>query len=146
MTKPLMLRVWFGLFVAVVFAAGVGAGVMLAPRLMPPFEPRAGAPVRAPGDRGNFPRPPGMGPVRLAPQLAKELGLDAEQERQLDEVFARRRERLESIQHGVRDQFETEQRALREEIRKILNEEQMAKFEEWLRRPSRRGQRRPPQP
>ena len=145
MTKSLMLRVWFGLFVAVVFAAGFGAGVMLAPRVVPPSPPRAGVPVRAPGERGAFPRQPGMGPTRLAPQLAKELGLDAEQERQLDDLFARRRQRLEEIQHGVREQFEEEQRALREEIRTILNEEQMAKFDEWLRRP-RRGQRRPSQP
>jgi len=145
MTKSLMLRVWFGLFVAVIFAAGAGVGVMLAPRVVPPSPPRAGVPVRAPGERGAFPRQPGMGPTRLAPQLAEALGLDAEQERQLDEVFARRRQRLEEIQRGVRDQFETEQRAMRQEIRRILTEEQMAKFDEWLRRP-RRGQRRPPQP
>jgi Spy/CpxP family protein refolding chaperone len=145
MTKSLMLRVWFGLFVAVIFAAGVGAGVMLAPRFAPSSSSRAGVPVRSPGDRGAFPRQPGMGPTRLAPQLAEELGLDAEQERQLDDVFKRRRERLEEIQHGVRDQFEAEQRALREEIRTILTEEQMAKFDEWLRRP-RRGSRRPSRP
>jgi Spy/CpxP family protein refolding chaperone len=144
MTKSLMLRVWFGLFVAVIFAAGVGAGVMLAPRFAP-SSPRAGVPVRPPGERGAFPRQPGMGPTRLAPQLAEELGLDAEQERQLDDVFKRRRERLEQIQHGVRDQFEAEQRALRQEIRTILTEEQMAKFDEWLHR-SRRGSRRPPRP
>jgi len=146
MTKSLMLRVWFGLFVAVIFAAGAGVGVMLAPRLASPSAPAAGAPVRTPADRRGLPRSPGMGPVRLAPQLAEELGLDAEQARQLDDLFARRRQRLEDIQHGVREQFEAEQRALREEIRKILNEEQMAKFEEWLRRSSRRGSRRPPQP
>ena len=145
MTKSLMLRVWFGLFVAVVFAAGVGAGVMLAPRLVPPAPSRAGVPVRVPGERGAFPRQPGMGPTRLGPELAEALGLDAEQEQQLDALFARRRQRLEEIQHGVREQFETEQRALREEIRTILSEEQMAKFDEWLRRP-RRGSRRPPQP
>ena len=144
MTKSLMLRVWFGLFVAVIFAAGVGAGVMLAPRFAP-SSPRAGVPVRPPGERGAFPRQPGMGPTRLAPQLAEELGLDAEQERQLDDVFKRRRERLEQIQHGVRDQFEAEQRALRQEIRTILTEEQRAKFDEWLHR-SRRGSRRPPRP
>lgn len=144
MTKSLMLRVWFGLFVAVVFVAGLGAGVVLAPRLASPSPSRAVA-TRAPGERGAFPRQPGMGPTRLAPQLASELGLDAAQEQQLEEVFARRRQRLEEIQHGVRDQFETEQRALRQEIRKILTDEQMAKFDEWLRRP-RRGQRRPPQP
>ena len=146
MTKYLTLRVWFGLFVAGFLAAGVGAGGSLAPRIAPSASSRVDAPMRTPADRRIPSRTPGMGPTRLAPQLAKELGLDAEQERQLDDLFARRRERLESIQHGVRDQFETEQRALREEIRKILNGEQMAKCEEWLRRPSRRGQRRPPQP
>jgi len=145
MTKSLMLRVWFALFVAVIFAAGFGAGVMLAPRLAPPLAPRAGASVRPPGERGGFPRQPGMGPTRLAPQLAKELGLSADQERQLDDLFVRRRQRLEEIQHGVRDQFEAEQRALRDEIRTILTEEQMTQFDEWLRRP-RRGSRRPPQP
>lgn len=145
MTKSLMLRVWFGLFVAVIFAAGVGAGVMLAPRLSPSSPALVDAPVRTPSDRRGLPRPP-VGPTRLAPQLAKELGLDAEQERQLDDLFARRRQRLEEIQHGVRQQFEAEQRTLREEIRKILNEEQMTRFEEWLRRSSRRGSRRLPPP
>lgn len=143
MTKQAMLRVWFGLFVAVVFAAGAGTGLVLAPRLLPPAGGGVGAP---PVVRGGFPRQPGMvGPMRLAPQLAEALGLDADQQQKLEEVFARRRGRLESIQRGVRRQFEDEQRALREEIRTILSDEQMALFEDWLRRSARRGLRRPPQ-
>jgi len=142
MTKQAMLRVWFGLFVAVVFAAGAGTGLVLAPRLLPL---RGGALAAPPAVRGGFPRQAGMGPMRLAPQLAEALGLDADQQQKLDEVFARRRGRLESIQGGVRQKFEEEQRALREEIRTILSAEQMTRFEDWLRRPPRRGLRRPPQ-
>lgn len=146
MTKSLSLRLWFGLFVIVVFGAGVGAGLMLAPLRPPRPLTAAFEPAPMPGDRGILPRQPGMGSLQLVPQLAGALGLSDEQERQLDDVFARRRLRLESIQRDVRGRFEEEQREMREEIRTILTAEQWATFREWLRRPLGHNQRRPPRP
>ena len=137
MTKQ-TTRVWFGLFVALVFAAGAGTGVMVAPRLTPDrVGPRAFEGGRPwPGVRG-----PNGERRRLAPLLAQELGLDADQQQKLSEVFARRRGRLEAIQQNVRQQFEAEQKELRQEIQAILRPDQMQKFEEWLRRAERRRPR-----
>jgi hypothetical protein len=132
MTKQAM-RVWFVLFVALVFAAGVAAGMMVGPRLRPwPPATRALA-VRGEGPRGL----PGMR-GRLAPFLAEELGLDADQQKQLAEVLAKRRERFEVMQRDLRQQYEDEQKELREDIRAILRPDQMSKFEEWLKRAPRR--------
>ncbi len=144
MTKQ-TTRVWFGLFVALVFAAGAGTGVMVAPRLAPYRSgfPRAFDPGRPwAGIRG----PNGERPRRLAPLLAEELGLDADQQQKLSEVFARRRERLQAIQRNVRQQFEAEQKELRQEIQGILRPDQMQKFEAWLQRVERRRQRGPGAP
>ncbi len=134
MTKQ-TTRVWFGLFVALVFVAGAGAGVMVAPRLAPArhappraFEGRPGPGLRGPNGERR----------RLAPLIARDLGLDADQQEKLSEVFARRRGRLEAIQKNVRQQFEAEQKELREEIRAILRPDQMQKFDEWLQRAERR--------
>jgi Spy/CpxP family protein refolding chaperone len=151
MTKQ-TTRVWFGLFVALVFVAGAGAGVMVAPRLAPvrhvpprAFEGRPGPGLRGPNGERR----------RLAPLIARDLGLDADQQQKLSEVFARRRGRLEAIQKNVRQQFEAEQKELRKEIRAILRPDQMEKFDEWLQRAERRrrhpgpdspdGASRPPQ-
>jgi len=134
MTKQAM-RVWFVLFVALVFAAGVAAGMMVGPRLSPRWPgPRALA-VRE-GPRGL----PGMR-GRLAPVLAEELGLDADQQKKLAEVFAKRRERFAVMQRNLRQQYEDEQKGLREDIRAILRPDQMSKFEEWLKRAQRRRPR-----
>jgi len=139
MTKQIT-RVWFGLFVVLVFAAGAGTGVMVAPRLEPgrrvmprAFEGRPGPGLRGPNGERR----------RLAPLIAQDLGLDADQQQKLSEVFAQRRGRLEAIQKNVRQQFEAEQKELREEIRAILRPDQMQKFDEWLQRAAERRRRRP---
>lgn len=136
MMKTAKMRAWFGLFVALVFVTGMGAGVLVAPRILPPPAQRfqtTGGPGRSFGGRST-----GLGPGRLAPRVAEEIGLDADQQEQLEEVFARRRGRLESIQRDLRRQYQEEQAQLREEIRAILRPEQMDRFEEWLRRTPRR--------
>lgn len=139
MTKQ-MTRVWFGLFVALVFAAGAGTGVMVAPRL----EPASRVPPRAfEGRPGPGLRGPNGERRRLAPIIARDLGLDADQQQKLSELFARRRGRLEAIQQNVRQQFEAEQKELREGIRAILRPDQMQKFDEWLKRAAERRRRRP---
>jgi len=130
------MQVWFAAFVVLVFVAGVATGVLIGPRLF-------GGP--GPG-QGFGPAGPGlMMPAPLVGRLAAELGLDAEQQKTLEAVLARRRERLLSFNREARDRFETEQRELRREIAEILTFEQQRQFERWLERP-RRGGRRPAPP
>jgi hypothetical protein len=138
------MQVWFAAFVALVFAAGVATGVLIGPRLFggpgPGLAPSLGA---GPGPGQGFgPVEPGlMMPAPLVGRLAAELGLDAEQQKKLEAVLARRRERLLSFNREARDRFETEQRELRREIAEVLTPEQQRQFERWLDRPRRGGRR-----
>jgi Spy/CpxP family protein refolding chaperone len=123
------MRAWFVAFVVAVFAAGIGAGTILDRYLAPP--PRAGRPP-VPGAAG---RPgPGFapGPGVLTRRLATELQLTADQQKKVDEIFERRRGRLEQIRSEVRAKFDGEQRDLRDEIRKVLTPDQQKRFDKWL--------------
>ncbi len=135
-----VMRLWFGVFVALVFAAGVATGVVVAPRLFPP---EAGpllpmSPGFGPG-AGLRPGAPMAAP--LVRRLSEDLDLDEAQQKKLQAVFERRRERLQTFNRDVRERFETEQRDLRSEIAAILTPEQQKRFDEWLLRPPRRGPR-----
>jgi len=145
------MRLWFALFVAFVFVAGVATGVVLGPRLGGPMgwlgRGRAlGGPL---GLRLGPPPgagPGGMAPERLVSRLADELKLDSEQRKKLEAIFERRRERLGSVNREMRQRFEAEQDELRREINEILTPEQQQRFEAWLSRAPHRGLRRPPEP
>lgn len=133
------MRIWFGVFVAFVFAAGVATGLVVAPHL---FSPEAGPfPPMPPGFGPGAGRPGVPMPAPLVRRLADELQLDQAQQQKLEAVFERRRERLQTFNREVRERFETEQRDLRSEIAEILTPEQQKRFDEWLLRPARRGPR-----
>lgn len=136
------MRIWFGVFVALVFAAGVATGLVVAPRL---FLPEGGpfTPVGPGFGPGPGMRPGASMPAPLVRRLAGELQLDEAQQQKLEAVFERRRERLQTFNREVRERFETEQRDLRSEIAEILTPEQQKRFDEWLLRPPRRGPRGP---
>lgn len=149
------VRIWFALFVLVVFCAGVAAGVVLdrslnrrpavvrasdrgAPR--GPMESGSGGP----GPGGGSRRGGGPPPRVLVDRLASELALTADQRTKIEEVLTARRTRLEAVQREVRDRFEAEQRSLRDEIRTLLTPEQQETFDKNEQERSRFGRRGPP--
>jgi Spy/CpxP family protein refolding chaperone len=135
------LRAWFAVFVVAVFMAGIGAGLILDRYLGPPRATRTGfVPLGAPAGRGAG---GGLGPAMMTHRLAAELDLTGDQQKQIDEIFARRRQHLEQIRGEVRAKFETEQTGLRNEIRKVLTPDQQKRFEQWLLEPMP-GTRHPP--
>ncbi len=127
------VRIWFALFVLVVFCAGLAGGVLIdralgrraafdrgGPRGAMDFGPGGPGPGGpgpggGPGGRGGGP-PPRM----LVERLAGELNLTSEQRTKVEEILTARRARLETVQREVRERFETEQQALRDEIRAVL--------------------------
>ncbi len=131
--------IWFAVFVLVVFVVGAAGGV-LADRLLRPRAPADPQGRRAAAGRG--PAEPG----RVRHQLSVDLNLTADQQKQLDAIFATRREHVQQLQSEMQARFETEQRDFRAEIAKILTPDQQKRFEEWLSReqvPGLRLQHRP---
>lgn len=122
-------RLWFGAFVLLVFVMGLAAGIAVDRYTRARPEPPFGR-----GPLGG--RPPAA--AVLVERLDRELNLSADQQRQLESVLQRNRQRMQAFQASTREEFETLRRELDAEIRAILTPEQRAKFDE---RASRR--RRP---
>ena len=127
-------RLWAGLFVLVVFVAGLAAGVVVI-RLSPGPEAGFGRPG-APG------RPGGPPPARMNERLidrmaAVGMDLTPEQDRQLRTVFASRQGRLRDMNEEIRRLVETQQEQMNAEIAEILTPEQMAVFESEIVRMGR---------
>ena len=137
--KPLtQSRVWFALFVLVIFLMGVGAGLTGARflRLGPGFGHRGG-----PGGPGG--RPPS--PAGIAERMKGELGLTADQQKQIEEAFRTGEDRLEGFRTRTRTEFDDLRRQLDADIEKVLTPEQFARYK-TLRRPEPPDGRRPPPP
>jgi len=142
------MRIWFSMFVLVVFCVGLAGGVLIGRRI-------AGGRFLDRGFRGPGEFGPGFGegrpgsPARglLLERLTRDLDLTADQRSQIDTVLSARRGRLEALRQDVNARFEAEQRSLSDEIRKVLTPEQREKFdqrEKDLR--GRFGRRGPPPP
>ena len=129
-------RLWAGLFVLVVFVAGLAAGVVVKPWLGPGPGPSRGA-----GPRGlvGGPAPDRMTELLLE-RISVEIDLTQEQDQRLRAVFDGRRQRLREINEEVRGLFEFQQAEMNAEISAILTPEQMEIFEnEIVRMRRRRG-------
>jgi Spy/CpxP family protein refolding chaperone len=120
------IRVWFSLFVLVVFCVGLAGGIVIGRRMAPP-PPRSG--MFLPGEPGRG-RGPGPGP--LIDRLDREVQLTAEQRTRVQAIFDARRGRLEEVQREVIARAEQERRALQDEIRKVLTPEQQTRFDRWI--------------
>ena len=130
-------RLWAGLFVLVVFVAGVAAGVVVRPWLV-------SGPTRAFGPRPLVGGPP---PERMTDRLldriaAADIDLTPDQDRQLRAVFATRQRRLRGMNEEIRGLFETQQLQMNGEISAILTPGQMEIFENEIVR--MRGRHRGP--
>jgi Spy/CpxP family protein refolding chaperone len=141
MTTTAALKVWFGVFVALVFFAGFATGVAVAPRVAARLGLAWRPMVERPVGMGRGFGAGGPGAAVLARRLAEELQLDREQQQRLEAVFAKRRERLQAVNREMRERFEVEQQEFRREIAAILTPAQQERFEAWLRRAPRRGGR-----
>ena len=131
-------RLWAGLFVLVVFVAGLAAGVLVRPWLSP-------GPTRGFGPPGLVGGPPpGRMTERLLDRISAEIDLTPEQDQGLRAVFDGRQRRLREINEEVRDRFETQQAQMNAEIAAILTPAQMEIFEnEILSMRRERGRRGP---
>jgi hypothetical protein len=141
------IRLWFALFVVIVFLVGLGTGVVIDRRFggsAPPVLFGRGQ------GRGLGPGPGagmrGMQAPMLVDRLTADLKLDAGQRTRVEKILAARRTRMEEFNRDVRTRFESEQRDLRAEIRGVLKPDQQTQFDEWLKRnplgagpPGRRG-------
>jgi Spy/CpxP family protein refolding chaperone len=147
------VRLWFALFVLVVFGVGLAGGVVLDRSFgrRAGFERSSDRGPRGPMNVGPGGQGPGSGsrrgggppPAVLVDRLARELDLTAEQRTKIEEVLTARRTRLETVQREVRARFEEEQRGLRDEIRNVLTPEQQEKFDKNEQQRGRFGRRGP---
>lgn len=127
-------RLWFGLFVAVVFALGVAVGLGAARFLRP----------GPPFGRGGPPGPP-PSPAAVVERMTRELSLSADQQRDIEEVFRQGAERMQGLQSTTREQFDTERARLEADIERVLTPEQQTKYRQLRPRP-RIGPPGPPGP
>lgn len=138
MNVEMRTRVWVGLFVLVVFLAGLGAGILSAPWLG--LGPRSGF---GPG-RGGPPVPPMRG--RALERVASRLDLDTEQSARLAALFEARRERFRAVDREMRREmrarFAAEQETLRAAIAEILTSAQMDLFDAEIVRMGEERRRR----
>ena len=125
-------RLWIGLFVLVVFLAGLGAGILAGPWLDRGTRPDGGF------GRGG-PRRAAMS-ERLVERMSSRLELSDEQAERLRALFGARRDRFRAISREMRDRLAAEQDSFRTAITEILTPDQMAVFEaEFLRMGAGRG-------
>jgi Spy/CpxP family protein refolding chaperone len=128
-------RAWIGLFVTVVFGAGVATGLLLQRYLEPP----------AAAD----PAPPFPGPspgARLTTLMVDELELTPDQQQQLAAIVAARRQKLVGLRHDLRLHFEREATEVEAEIAHILTPEQQERFASLTSRMRARFRVRSPMP
>ncbi len=135
------MRLWAGLFVLMVFSAGLAAGFAVRPWVDP-------EPPRSFRGRGGPPPPPARMTDRLLDRLDADVDLSDDQRRRLREVFEARRLRFRELNASVREQFEAERAQLNAEIAAILTAEQLEVFESRIvrmrrDRPGRFGPRGP---
>ena len=127
----LRIKIWFSLFVLVVFLVGLGTGIVVTPWLGD--GPRTGS-LFGPADPrppGGPPRPPGGPPPmseRLMDRLASSIDLTDEQTTSLEVLFDTRRERFREISREIRELFDRERDTFRTALSEILTVDQMDQF------------------
>jgi len=126
-------KLWFVLFVVVVFGSGLGTGLLLAR-----FGPR--------GPWSGRHGPPGPPPsaAESAARVAHDLGLTPEQEREVRAAFERGAARLNEFRTRTGREFDELLNQLNADIEKTLLPEQRERFRAHL--PERRRHQPAPPP
>jgi hypothetical protein len=126
-------KLWFVLFVVVVFGCGLGTGLLIAR-----FGPRG------PWIGRHGPPGPPPSPADSAARVARDLGLTPEQEREVRAAFERGAVRLDEFRQRTGREFDALLKELNTDIEKTLRPEQRERFRAHL--PKRRRDLPPPPP
>ena len=124
-------KLWFVLFVVVVFGSGLGTGLLIAR-----FGPRG------PWTGRHGPPGPPPSPSDSAARVARDLGLTSEQEREVRAAFERGAARLNEFRARTGQEFDGLLNQLNTDIEKTLTPDQRARFRAHL--PERRRHQPPP--
>jgi len=120
-------RTWMWASLVLTLIVGVGIGVAV-DRVA----------LERAGDRGDR-RDRGE---RLSARLARELDLTSEQQAKVEAVLAANRERARQFWRESQASYETLRQEFRQDIRALLDPEQLARFDEMVRRDDERRRRR----
>jgi len=115
-------KFWIVLSFLVVFAAGLVSGVILEKNILNPKPQRPSRDGRR-SERVHFP---------TVNELEEALGLSTEQQDRMQEVFQQGEERLKQVRESINDQFRSLQSRFLEEIKAVLDPEQIEQFEAIL--------------
>jgi hypothetical protein len=115
-------KFWIVLSFLVVFAAGLVSGVILDNNILNPKPDRPSRDGRR-GERVHFP---------TVNELEEALGLSAEQQDQIRTVFQQGEERIKKVREDIGDQYRSLQIRFLEEIKAVLDPEQVKQFEAIL--------------
>ena len=120
------LKFWIALSLVLAFAAGVLGGIYGDKFLM---QRRMASRVSRPG---HFPS---------LENMAKDLGLSAEQQEQIKNIFQKNEERFKELNGDLRQKLQAIREQLRTEIDSVLTPEQKKKMEEMIERYQARRRR-----
>lgn len=112
-------KFWIVLSFFIVFAAGVVAGILFENNYLdkkPRREPERRSSIRFP----------------TLDMMAEELGLTAEQQEQLREIFKNNEERLKTYRGEIHEHYKIMRAQLKEEMDGVFTAEQKAKFEAMI--------------
>jgi Spy/CpxP family protein refolding chaperone len=87
-------------------------------------------------DRGR-PRPP------LLEQMAKDLGLSADQQEQIKKIFEKNEAKLKELRTDMHDRLKSLRAELKKEIDSVLTAEQRQKIETMIEKHTHRDRKRP---
>jgi len=124
---------------AVIFGTGVVAGTFLSRNLAAPTPDL----IHRPGDRphsGSSQRPDRKHRTEFIMRVQEELDLTPEQRTNIEQIVRESQERTRALWEEFSPKLRAEYKSAQQEIRKVLTEEQRAKFEELMK------QHRPPKP
>lgn len=127
-------RIWFAVFMLIVFLIGLGTGMAI-----DRYAASGRRAARGFGGMGSGPRP-----AVVAERMSRELDLSDTQQQQLEEVFERGAGRFERFRRENRQRFVALSQQLSAEVEAILTPEQREQFRELRRSRQRRGGERPP--
>ncbi|MPY86553.1 MAG: hypothetical protein GEU99_01370 [Luteitalea sp.] len=117
------IRAWFGVFVVLVFGAGVATGLLLHRYLEPPLAADGPAPLAE-----------GAAPMRLMALMADELDLTPDQQRKLEAIVDARRQKVGAFRENLRVRFQREATEVGAEIGHILTPDQRKRFDALVSR------------
>ncbi|NOR15121.1 MAG: hypothetical protein GQ544_05415, partial [Candidatus Aminicenantes bacterium] len=120
-------KFWIALSFLAIFAAGIVSGVILERHLLDQKPGREHRTSRmGPRDSSR------EGGNRFLDRMAEELDLTAEQKQQMQDLFKNNEERIKQLHSDMADQLRALRTQFMEEIKSVLTEEQVKKFDAMI--------------